>query len=1502
MKILIPIKVIRWMSETSFKTYIFDTSNEFITNDDITVIKENIYQDDNIEYAINKIVHFIRTLDKDVSKSFYSWSKKEPILFDIEDIKWKGYNVNPFKSKDRNSEELKEPISYIYKNGLFNKKSINIVFFSDFESKNKYYFIDDKNPDTNFKKRELLMSEIYNKPLLNTKILSETYHRIDLCATLQNPLNLSNIFDLSNTNANIQLIQWCNDDSHVLYKLHKSHTFKEKFLNKIMNLDKIRVFNCINIFSLMSNGTFCKACIFKNGMVLLSYILDLRSSINWNDMTNNKNMVVKYIQNLTKKPIHLKEININVNIYYNIDNSSFAVLSKKIGEYIDIFHVVTLLTEKKTNKIICIYKRSSNYDKEPINISEYIQSRLNLGINEKDLITELINLGINKNDVEGLINNEISNKYLLQQIDTVKIPNTGTIISIEKYKQGYMVEISNCVSKQELKSLLFWLSRIIENTRIIVKNVAKIEIKKESPQIDKSSSKSSSRSSNSLIDDNIGNKSFDLGTDDDFFQGGALGKQKHGYFMNLLKNADKELFGENYARQKCQAAFQPLVLSKEEKENLEKQDMIKHFDNIIQHGSKPTLQNFYTCPRLWCPESKIPLDYTNPDAKCPIENEEPMKLYWNKDITKPRYAKLTPPDENGISVPCCFKKQFSKNDVVKKPQNDPVKQSDSKHKEVEIDKDENYIMNKIAPIPQGRYGIIPEKLHRILLPNYDFNNCSKTLNKTDKCIIRKGIVHKKKHIANHKDSIIYSIAYLLGFKDKNSFIQDIRTKLDIITFISLEDGNVCKDFLDTNPILQDENAKLCKMFIKNIDNNLFDISDLKCGVESFKLSRLLNIYKSYLKFLDFLSSDIYPQDKGATYLYSLLSSLYNVLLVVWEKDDNDINMLCPIYTSYNDILPGLDLEPLFIMVIKDGSYYEPLEMKLRHTDGDKIFRLNDFMNLKMILNQCDEIKNKKPKSDFHSLLALSNFIKTDTMKNSKAFSIKTIIINNDLTIDKFMTKSNIIITTNKISISLLSSLIKNMDIKKIVFYDDIADKQFKVNIVKSDLETFKVQCKNNNIDINYGVPTDEKIKDSFNIFNNLVLKKQLIKDDYIIHSDMKNIYHDYKDNDTRSTKKWFQLQKMVANKLLSTYTDKKLSILNMKNRTEIITELLKHFSNIPNNEKKTVQIILEEVPLYSIKHIQDWYNNILLYIKYDLYSGVIKEKKNYFVFSQQNVNEKIPQKLLMYHKSTPTKTLDDKIQTKQYILQDAKHTINSIEELPELYMGTPEKLKSKWTKHKKLIWDKMILRRINYTKNTIPEFFNWLSKKLKYTIDYTEIVRVSWVKYLNILENKDVMMNLFNDNTFYNQYIEKMNLYNKTKTKNYKIPQLFWDNCYKHIDIKDKKIIMDNVLKDNKFFPNDINLLTITELINISILIIHRAKYGQSSGDVKRGEIEDLILSSTLIPAKSNFDNRPFIILSKEFDKNNCCYYSVTENDKNIYIQYKDVPNDIKALVDAHKK
>ena len=1533
------IKVYRWKSEIEKETYIFNNDEESQKhNDGDVIIKQYIYQDDNLDDAINKIGLYIQNVKKTPILPIYAWSKNKPILFNIDTIKWSGYNINPYKSNNRQSIELEEPITYTYNtNELFDYSVVNIVFSNDISDlkNNKYYFIKKKIPSyEEYIRRDKKLLLLQSIDIKNIKIVSEIYHRIDLDYKLKNKKLLSDLFSILHTNNSVSIIQWVNDNSKILYKLNKKHNITSEQLNNWTNIEKISNIRCIFIYSILKNGTYCKVMIDSDGRVLFSYIIDLRQAINWKDITKNRDSILVNLEGAIKQSIKLKELSLKLNVFFEIDNSSMDLLSKKIGEYIDIFHVIKISREKDKQRITCVYKRSSNYNKENIDIGEYIKSRLQIGILKSDIILELVNLGINSDEANNIIEDEIElikrDKDMLDgEKQKINISNTGTIIIIEPYREGYLINIINLPNRKELSFLLYWLSRIISSTRD-TKKIVKQVIKNYIPPKKKSSSSSKKSEKDGDDDEDGEDGEEDLGLKEyDLSDGGAaLGKQKHSYFVNMLQLADKDLFGENYAREKCQAANQPVVMSKEYKKELEDNNNL-HFDNIIEYGSKPEIKNHYACPRLWCPQSKIPLNVKDPNAKCPIENEEPMKLFWDNDINKERYVKLIKPNEKGICVPCCFKKkpkgdELNKCNLFSKETNKDIKEKKTSLKnnstnslesikDEDIVKEENYIMNQTAPIFIGRYGAIPSILHELLFPEVSFVLCSKTLNKTQKCLVRKGISHRLSvNKSNTNDSLLHAIAHSLNFKDKGMLIKDIKKKLDLITFMSLENGEVCKSFIDMTEIIPEDNKQLCNELKKWLEGNeftkkLFDTDNIYCNDYTWELSRLLNIYKGYNKFINYLSTNNYPSEKSPYYLYSLLSSLYDVLLVIWEKIEktNEINIVCPYYSSFEDLLSGMDLNPNIIMLLKEKKYYEPLELKLRSTDGEKTIKLNEFPNMKKLISECNKLTeyNDKNNKIYNKIYTLHQWTKTKILKNSNKFIIDKILINNDLSIDRFLTKGNILIKIDfPITISLLPTFIKNLNIKRVLFYEDVLDTKFNVNILSDDLNIYNEKINLlGDMSLEIGKLKKGIDEDAYELYSVLEFPIRKLKNSNIIHTNIKNIITNFSDTQNKDSKKWYQLQLMVANKLINKYDDTTLNIFQNISIKEKISSLFKLFSNITHKKDiDKLQIIFEEIPIYSINSIKDWVNNIIINSKYDYFDKVIDETNNKeFVFSQLAIINGIPKKLLLYHDYLPNNDIIEK----KSIIEDfiIKNIKEDISHMPELYSGVPEKLKTKWIMHKKSKWLNMvILKNINYSKNTIPEFYDWFSKKIGIKSSYKEVINITRPKYFELMNNKEGMFLILEDPSYFKEW-------NTNIGKNYKTVQLFWDNFYMDTTDNERRKIINKILDDDNLYPNDLNLISISELLNISILIIHRGKYGKYEDNLKRGDIDDLVLSSTLFVAKNNMENRPIIILNKSIDKFKSIYYSIIQKTDNItynsiYLQYKDIPNNVKILIDAHMK
>ena len=106
---------------------------------------------------------------------------------------------------------------------------------------------------------------------------------------------------------------------------------------------------------------------------------------------------------------------------------------------------------------------------------------------------------------------------------------------------------------------------------------------------------------------------------------------------------------------------------------------------------------------------------------------------------------------------------------------------------------------------------------------------------------------------------------------------------------------------------------------------------------------------------------------------------------------------------------------------------------------------------------------------------------------------------------------------------------------------------------------------------------------------------------------------------------------------------------------------------------------------------------------------------------------------------------------------------------------------------------------------------------------------------------------------------------------------------------------------------NDLIILTITQILNISILIIHRAIYGSVNIEDVRGDIRDLVLSSTFMKAPNNYTNRPFLIFYKNTDDLTKYYLVLNKNilpisTKSLYLKLDEIPQEFKELVDEHIK
>ena len=271
--------------------------------------------------------------EKDIELPFYFWDK-DNLLYDIDEIKWSGYNVNPFKSKDRSSESLKEPINLSNKYGLLKRTELNLVFYSDFKYDIKYYFDKAiKKPYFTKKVKELIKNEdllvsLYNKEIKYAKLSLEEYNDVTFKTKLNDIDSLILLFDKIETNEKMQIIQLVNNNN-AIYKMFKEHTYKnEKELSSIFNITNQKE-ELLNIFY---KGNTSKISINENDAIInFKYPIDNGNKIE--QIIKDKKELTDYIGKYITTKTDFIENDINIRVKFMVDNIDFPTLIKKIGTF-----------------------------------------------------------------------------------------------------------------------------------------------------------------------------------------------------------------------------------------------------------------------------------------------------------------------------------------------------------------------------------------------------------------------------------------------------------------------------------------------------------------------------------------------------------------------------------------------------------------------------------------------------------------------------------------------------------------------------------------------------------------------------------------------------------------------------------------------------------------------------------------------------------------------------------------------------------------------------------------------------------------------------------------------------------------------------------------------------------------------------------------------------------------------------------------------------------------
>ena len=1434
----------RWLNSKTKKTYIFNPNDsKFIP----------IFADDTIEKATTKITLLLASLEEyetDIKHIPYIWTDKTQLRTKFNII----FPLNPWKYKKTNYSNVATTYN---DTEIFDQKEINILFYNDAtdEIKNAPFYFPDKlvewKMNGTLDNLRIEANKLYYLWKLSENIEINNIMKNDVIYTKVNFNNdpskmkinntLDSIFERTKTTEVIPFMQYCKDISKIKYKLNKNHKIPSYLLQQWTLYEKTsKIPMVIFMIQLKKTDTYARCCITESFAVYIQYNIESKDKIEWQQLNDHSIFCKNFLQQILKQPITITCDTLSLRVDIPDQNISYNGLSKNITLLQPLYHLI----KSSENLLLVAFKRTNKYQKKT-DISEHIKNGIKHGIPLNDIILSLEEYGVSKDDINYWIE-AVQNED--EDIETKpkksrSLLNTGCVLKISKVTSAFRINIENVATREEIARILRWLYSTLR-TKLTEKKIIKV-VKPVS------SSSSSEGVETEEAEEKSEEELFEgVNFSDAESSGGAIGKESQRYFIDMLKKADPKIFQDNsdYPK-KCGVAQlrQPVVISKEEKQYLEKNGYT-NWDSILEYGSEGK-HNFYFCPKIWCPGSKIPLSekqLKENNGKCPkneknnFQDELPIILYnntndANKDGYWGKYDKAhnigfhSNKGTNGLCLPCCIKKQLTQRDKDRCNIKDEANKSEeSKNSKSKPGKKENtpvkesYIMGALAPIPEGRYGSIPKQLHNILMPNTGYHICNNISLSSEECMLRKGIKHSS-------DSLLEAVAILLKLPDKKALIKLIKTKLNPLKYLALENGHLYQVFAEELPLVPEDNKKLVSESNKWNDGIFNELS-----------SRNLNIYKSYLNFIEYLYSN---EQKNIHHIIAILEILGYILIVVEKYGNNDITFQCSAYSR------GIGNNVIFLFHEPEPNLYEPLELKKRNKPGETIFNLKKYPYITKILNKC----NKNRKYNFIDTLDIIKSWTDEVLTNGNNFEAQTIIIRQDLQIFGVLTKKNILLLVPNGMYGIEELLAINVATKyKFAFLEDIESQIYKIKVLRSDLELFRKRIGNIGFGLNIGDEIEGSNNKQFYTGELRIPDINLAIPPKIIETS-NDEFKDFINNSNKTSNKWFQVQNEVGKELLMHY-ETLVQPLFGKSRTEVIKTLMKTF---PKLDKSLLQTTLEEMPLNEGKEaISKWIRLIGIEKNAQTYyNDRLIDNGNEWVFSQTKVDNGIPKQIIYPKLNIIQNDVIEDYSIKEKELEEIPLMLRYVQQIT-----LPTKFGKLSNVYKINITDK-------YEKDSLSKFLEWLSIKMNRPIKWIDVESGVYGNIIKSLEIEETGVEIFKQDSI-------MSAFSLYYQKTYKSPEMLWEKKLNKLTHDERVQVFTEILKENLLWPSDFEIYNIAKLLNINILMIHRAESGITKGEIiKRGDINDRIISSSFIKASNDWKSQVLLIL----------YKNKSEDDHNVY-------------------
>ena len=1502
----------------------------------VAFVYATIWPDDNITYALTKILNSIKesnkteTTQKVSNVMPFAWNHTGILRFSWPTLNIKAGSVDPWNMKIDIVE--KQPVYNSYQ--LIETTEINIVIYDDIKSaltepELHMYFPDARHTEQLIPARYIHLTESYLQNVwsasppeiknTSSKLKGVIFEASFDPSSVKN--SLADIFENKNATKRTPLIQWCDDITRVIYKLYKKHNIRTNDLRKWIDRYNIPKVPCIIMYDVWNkSSTYTMTKIQEDGKIQIEYIID-SSDTTFNTIEDVKEHVINAV-NIIKESLDIPILDVQLaDISYDIaiqmsviglnEDQVYRNISDALGKAIPLFYMIYSYTETRKKRMV--FRRASNLT-YPFSLPEIIQSLLDYGVYTNDIKERLISFGYDKKEIEGAMDEvgyaHSEGKYTRPALN---FDIEEIIMMTLNYMDGTLyLGIKHSPNIEEAKRALKWLSSLVFDTIHsmhkeaeryeiipIEKEVKKPEQEKEEKKPKKEKETPSSSSSSSFE-----------------FEGGAksIKKTGDGFLLERLQKADRIIFANdktNYARG-CQQDRQPLLMTKAEWE-LSK---TKVANSILYRN------NYYTCPSIWCKTEGVAItkeELAKNNGKCPKTNEKPVVLW---DEPKDRFVGFNKNiiTENGKNIysPCCFKSdQFEKafksgkdfeDLIVYRETGLPVeieKKQDKKFvekKNAKLDEEGTYIFKKDEPVPsKGRYGSVPLALYRLFFPEYaeQTNNIA-----TQPTIVRHGIG------THTEDSLMISIAYALGMDSKEKLIKEIIKVLDPLTFISLEGGAVLSAFI--NDGVPQISYKSWYEWISEYPDYMSRIGIRSDTPEhNTEVIREMKIYEAYLRFIHHLQSN---DEKNTRMLYNLLA-YFGVFLMIWERDRSadTVKLSCPYFIGYEDMAELITrFKNRYIMLLHHGSYkypyYEPLEIRALNTPPIKEIPIDDYPMVHNMALKCPVAYQQEELETIEKLRGLIYWTNSIFEFSSKQYMPNIVVLGADLRIEGIITRGSIWIQFKRPSLEILPRLmdmLKGMKMNPILrYHEDIDTEEISARfsvINRTEYEIWKRKCQTI----------------GFNIFERIPPPSPVVP----VVSIMSQNYQDEFVNINKEMLAVRDIQLKIAKYLLYQYDNKVKEHIRLP-RKEFISVILeivlkdlwkKGTDNVNFVIRKKVKTAIEEMPLiYGRDSLQKWIHTIRLtpYRFYDSSVYTSNESKDNWMFSQLAIEVGLPKDVM-----APSAAITPKTNSVPEI--DDVYPITITEQRPEdkdiiPMMAKTENIRIEDMPSK---WKKANIRLMHLKKNKmeyIPNLTKWLAAKIRSPFTWEDIVHARYIQiasYFGLQQNefKEVIGALLQEPTFRKVLIQTMK-----QNKSIKDDELLNYMWSERAELTDK-LKQISEMNPTPIWPMDIDFRIMAQMFDMFVLIIYRKPYSiskkEKDQEKDQTDIEKLRLSSILYSNRHTSVERPLLMIYREKDtekgdkQDKANMYSLIVSGKSSFYfsSATDASAEIQAIIKAHR-